>query len=82
MSKSWILGDGDRSNEPSPPHWHNVTTLDDGTRVGELGSLKYILDEDGRPLSDGYHEIREVEGGYVGAIGARRELLAVPISHD
>lgn len=82
MSESWIIDDGDRSNESSPPHWHSITTLGDGTRVGELGSLKYIVDRDGRPLSDGYHEIREVDGVYVGAIGARRETIRAPNSHD
>lgn len=63
--------------EPTPSHWHEKITLPDGTRVGHVGSLQFILDEEGNPVSQGYHEIRYEDGEYVGEIGARRERIRI-----
>lgn len=64
--------------ETAPSRWHRTATLADGTRVGHVGSLQFILDEAGRPVSRGYHEIRVEDGDYVGQIGARRERIRIP----
>ena len=67
-STSEAAGDG-------PPNWHRIKRLSDGTPVGKLGSVEYLLDGEGNAISDGYHEIRCLNGRYVGEIGASIEPI-------
>ena len=55
--------------------WHKTDTLPDGdgTSIGKLGGLWYILDADGQAISEGYHEIHVDSGRLVGKRGAIRE---------
>ena len=49
--------------------FHETGRLEDGTPVGNLGSLSYILDEDGEPISPGFQEINPTENRYIGELG-------------
>lgn len=62
---------------PNHTHWHIVGELDDGAKFGQYGSLKYLLDELGRPRSPGFHEITPVAGGYRAYMGARTYVLTL-----
>lgn len=58
--------------------WHKTSTLSDGTPIGRLGAYWYVLDEQGRAISDGYHEISLDENGrYKGKRSARSELITL-----
>jgi hypothetical protein len=57
--------------------WHRTSRLSDGTPIGRLGAYWYVLDDDGRAISDGYHEIhRDEDGEYEGTRSARAEPVA------
>lgn len=58
-------------------NWHKTGELPDGTPIGQLGSLWYILDEKEIAVSEGYHEIRVTASGYEGKKGARVEKITL-----
>lgn len=61
-------------------HLHDRGTLSDGTSVGKRGALWYVLDEDDRAVSKGYHEIVPTgDGRYEGKIGAKYEVFEVEV---
>jgi hypothetical protein len=63
------------SDELDPRFYHEVITLSNGVRVGNLGSMRYLLDVNGDRMSGGYHSI-EIEGaGYIATLGARTYRL-------
>lgn len=64
-----------RTVQTAPPRWHRTGRLADGTPIGEFGAFRFVLDEDGEPISPGFHEIRYEDGEYVGTIGASREAI-------
>lgn len=68
----------DRTLDEPPQRWHEKQPLDVDTTIGRLGSLWYVLNDDGSPISQGYHEIHATENGYVGEIGDRRERVKFP----
>lgn len=69
-----LLSDGEPMRRESG--WHKTSTLSDGTPIGRLGAYWYVLDEDGRAISDGYHEISVDENGaYQGKRSARTERI-------
>lgn len=66
-----------RDRDSAPKDWHEEGELPDGTPVGKAGALWFVLDNDGVPVSNGFHEIRIRDNGYEGKIGARRETFQV-----
>lgn len=60
-----------------PAEWHKTAELDDGSPIGKAGAVWHLLDENGRSISLGYHEIelRHNSPGYVGEIGGNREAF-------
>lgn len=63
--------------------WHKRSTLPDGTPIGRLGAYWYVLDEQGRAISDGYHEISIDENGeYRGKRSARSEPITLQTESD
>ena len=63
--------------------WHKTAELPDGTPLGRLGAYWYVLDEDGRAISDGYHEISLDENGhYRGKRSARSERVSLYTDPD
>lgn len=56
--------------------YHRVYTLSNGAMVGELGSMKYLLNKDGYRISEGYHEIYPMDDGrYRAELGAGKYIL-------
>lgn len=53
--------------------WHDSGTLRDGTSVRKLGSLWYVVDDEGNAISEGYHEIWHSGGQLLGKCGAKTE---------
>lgn len=71
------------SEIPDPSRWHKTSTLSDGTSLGCLGAYWYILDQNGRAISDSYHEISLDEtGDYIGTRSARRERVVLYTEPD
>lgn len=63
---------------PDPDYWHAIAGLSDGTRIGQLGAFWYILDQDNRAVSDGYHTLYcDESGDYKGQRGSRTEEVAL-----
>lgn len=52
-----------------PPDWHSIDRSGEFVK-GKMGAMKYILDEDGYPITKGYHEFLGDET--IGKIGASR----------
>lgn len=76
-----LLSDGEPVRRESG--WHKTSTLPDGTPIGRLGAYWYVLDEDGRAISDGYHEISLDENGeYQGKRSARTERIELYTEPD
>jgi len=48
-----------RDELPDGRSWHETGTLPNGMRIGKLGALWYLLDEDGYAVSRGYHSISD-----------------------
>ncbi len=72
-----------RPEPPTPARWHKTARLPDGTVLGRLGAYWYILDDDGRAISDGYHEIYLDETGeYKGKRSARSEPVTLHTEPD
>lgn len=68
---------------PTPSRWHEKSSLPDDTVVGRLGAYWYILDENGRAISDGYHEIYlDENGNYKGKRSARTEPVTFHTETD
>lgn len=68
---------------PTPTRWHKKARLPDDTVLGRLGAYWYILDEDDRAISDGYHEIYLDENGeYKGERSARSEPVTLHTELD
>ena len=61
------------SYPPNNPNWHSIDTLPTGERVGKLGAMTYLINEQDEPVSRGYHEIEPGRG--VGRIGNRTEPI-------
>lgn len=57
------------------PCYHTIDTLEDGTVIGGLGAFRWILDDEGNPLSYAFHEIVPDNKGYAGRIGANTYRL-------
>lgn len=53
--------------------FHETGELVDGTPVGKVGAIWYVLDDDGDAISKGYHQIRVSEDGLVGKKGSITE---------
>jgi hypothetical protein len=69
---------GDEPEVRTPSRWHGTSNLPDGTPIGRLGAYWYVLDGEGRAISDGYHEIRRDESGsYRGRRNARTERIVL-----
>lgn len=67
----------------TPSRWHKKTSLPDGTVIGQLGAYWYILDENDRAISDGYHEIYlDKNGDYKGERSARSEPITLYTEPD
>lgn len=63
--------------------WHRTSRLSDGTLIGRLGAYWYVLDQEGRAISDGYHEIhRDEDGEYKGTRSARAEPVVFHAEPD
>lgn len=72
-----------RSEISAPSRWHKTSTLPDSTSLGCLGAYWYILNQNGRAISDGYHEISIDENGdYIGLRSGRRERVVLYIEPD
>jgi hypothetical protein len=56
-------------------HYHEHAKLEDGTRVGRLGALWYILGDGDTAVSKGFHEIIPTDTGYTATLGASNYLL-------
>jgi len=57
--------------EGGSSQWHDTGSLSDGTPTGRMGACWHILDRpEGSAISEGFHEIRSVRGGYEAEIGA------------
>ena len=68
---------------PTPSRWHKKSSLSDGTVLGRLGAYWYILDENSRAISDGYHAIYLDENGdHKGERSARSEPVTFHIEID
>ena len=64
-------------------NWHSTSTLPDGTLIGRLGAYWYVLDEEGREISKGYHEITLDENGdRIGKRNARSEQVVLVTEPD
>lgn len=76
------------SKEPSESEetdagWHTTSSLSDGTPIGRLGAYWYILDDDGRAISEGYHEITLDEAGeYEGKRSTRTTRITIDTEPD
>ena len=63
--------------------WHKTSHLADGTPIGRLGAYWYILDEDSRAVSDGYHEIYcDENGDYKGKRSTQTEEIVLSSRAD
>lgn len=62
--------------------WHQTSQLSDGTPIGRLGAYWYVLDQDGRAISNGYHEIYCEDGEYRGKRSARVVSVAFHAESD
>lgn len=72
-----------RPETPDPSQWHKKTSLADGTVIGRFGAYWYILDENGRAISEGYHDIYIDENGeYKGERSARIEPVTFHTESD
>lgn len=63
--------------------WHQTSQLSDGTPIGRLGAYWYVLDRDGRAISDGYHEIWcDEDGEYRGKRSTRAMSITFHTESD
>ena len=63
--------------------WHRTSSLSDGTPTGRLGAYWYILDDDGRAISEGYHEITlDEDGEYEGRRSTRTPRITIDTEPD
>lgn len=59
-------------------HWHETEyRLDLGRMVGKIGSLTYLIDEEYRAISKGYHTIRLGVFSLVGELGRCEEKVCI-----
>lgn len=57
--------------------YHEIFTLINGVRVGQLGAFTWLIDSVGSKISSGYHEIEPKEnGGYFAELGSRKYQLS------
>lgn len=71
------------SREGNVRRWHATSSLSDGTPIGRLGAYWYILDDDGRAISEGYHEITlDEDGEYEGRRSTRSTRIVVEREPD
>jgi len=55
---------------PDHERYHSITPRNGGF-IGELGASRFLLDEDGTPLSPGFHElVLGEDGNYTASVGA------------
>lgn len=72
--------DGLPADHPSrEPHFHSIEERY-GRRFGVAGAMRYMLDSEGWPTGDGFHEVRQLAGtgvmiGKIGGGGKKRETL-------
>lgn len=63
--------------------WHTTSSLSDGTPIGRLSAYWYILDDDGRAISEGYHEITlDEDGEYEGRRSTRSTRITIDTERD
>jgi hypothetical protein len=55
--------------------YHEIVTLTNGVKIGRLGAMWWILDHDGKTVSDAYHTISVSTNGYVAELGTRTYRL-------
>ena len=65
------------NNESEVLNWHSIETdvIIGGLRVGQLGSLKRILNDKDEPITTGYHSFYMKEGTLRGQRGATDEIV-------
>ncbi|MFC1455110.1 hypothetical protein ACFLQI_03425 [Candidatus Undinarchaeota archaeon] len=56
-------------------NFHNTSRLKDGTLIGKIGGMRYILTEGDIPVSYGFQKIESTEEGYECIIGALKFKL-------
>lgn len=56
-------------------YFDRTGTLNDGTPYGELGAMKYVLNDKGKPVSLGFHKIIPRGNGFDAMVGAREVRL-------
>lgn len=72
------LPPGDGPGIRAPSRWHQTSSLSDGTPIGRLGAYWYVLDRNGRTISDGYHELYlDEDEDYRGKRNARSERVVL-----
>ncbi len=60
---------------PSPPCIH-AEMDDQGTKFVQCGALRYMVDDQGHALSNGYHEFKRIaKGRWLAQVGAVLDLL-------
>lgn len=59
-------------------NYHETAELPDGTPVGRVGAMWYVLDDQQDAISKGYHEIRPIAGDtFKGKLGDTTETFTV-----
>jgi len=64
----------DQNRKPISDGYHEFAKLSDGTWIGKLGSLKYIL-KNGKKCSLGFQEITATATGYEAELGSEKYTL-------
>ena len=57
-------------SKQNPYEFQKFGELGNGAEYGVQGALEYLLDDEGNPISRGYHEIRYNGEGYDAKLGA------------
>ena len=57
--------------------WHKIykDPIIGGLTIGQLGSLKYVLNDKMKPVTKGYHNYWMHEGTLIGEVGATNEKV-------
>lgn len=70
------------SGLPTPSEWHKTSSLPDGTPIGRLGAYWYILDQNGRAISRGYHDVScDEHGDFIGKRSNHTEPVVLYTNH-
>ena len=65
-------------NESKEWYWHSIEPdiIIGGLRVGKIGSMKHIINDDDEPVTTGYHSFYMKHGTLRGKLGATDEIVA------